>query len=581
MPTTTRFIVERNIRVPMRDGITLGTDVHRPDTTAQLPVLLERTPYDRNYVPIAGLDTVSLLEAGYVIVTQDCRGRFGSEGAFTPFVDEARDGVDAIAWCAAQPWSNGRVGMIGGSYVGATQWLPAGERPPALAAIVPHVTASDYHEGWVYQGGALQMGFALRWSLESLALPKLLSREEQGEDVADQIAELRAAVAQISRLYRHRPLRGIELLDRLAPWYDEWLAHPSRDSFWTAISPEERYGTTDVAALNTGGWYDIFVDGTLRNYAGMRRGAAGERGRNGQRLIIGPWSHATDNGIFAERHFGSLSSWGSQDVTGLHKAFFDQWLRDAPPSTEAPVRLFVMGSNQWSDETDWPPPDVQMRPWYLRGEGRANTARGDGRLSAETPGPESPDSFLYDPRDPVPTYGGATLNQGGTPGWNAGPWDQRPLEARPDVLVYTSAPVERPLTVIGNVEAVLFVSSSALDTDFTAKLVDVHPSGRAEILADGILRARYRNSLSSPEPLEPGRLEEIRIQVGATANVFLAGHRIRLDVSSSNFPRFDANTNTGGVIAEEGPNAPIPALNRVFHDAARPSRLLLPVVERD
>ena len=176
MTTISRLIVERGVHVPMRDGTTLATDVYRPDTDRRLPVLLERTPYDRSYVPIAGLDTVALVEAGYVIVSQDCRGRFGSEGRFTPFVDEAADGADAIAWCAAQPWSNGRVGMIGGSYVGATQWLPAGERPPALRAIAPYVTASDYHEGWVYQGGAFQLGFSLRWSLESLGLPRLLTR---------------------------------------------------------------------------------------------------------------------------------------------------------------------------------------------------------------------------------------------------------------------------------------------------------------------------------------------------------------------------------------------------------------------
>jgi putative CocE/NonD family hydrolase len=585
MGTTSRVIIAHDVRVAMRDGVELASDVYRLADDVPRPVLLHRTPYDRTYVPIAGLDTLALVEAGYVIVSQDCRGRFGSAGTFTPFVTEAADGVDAIAWCAGQPWSNGRVGMIGGSYVGATQWLPAGERPPALKAIAPYVTASDYHEGWVYQGGAFELGFSLRWSLESLGLPALVVRESRGEPVAADIVELRAALRNMRALYRHRPLRGMPLMARYAPWYDEWLEHPGRDAFWERISPQTRYAGTDVASLNIAGWYDIFADGTLRNFEGMRRHGATPHARAGTRLVVGPWSHSVDNGIFPERHYGSLASVDGQDPTGLHRAFFDRWLKgDQAGATSAtddpPVRLFLMGSDGWQHEAAWPPPDAEVRTWYLRGEGRANTARGDGRLAAEPPRAEEPDVYLYDPRDPVPTMGGATLNQSGTAGWNSGPWDQRPLEGRADVLVYTSPPLERPLTVIGPVEVVLFVSSSARDTDFTAKLVDVHPSGRAEILADGILRARYRRSLSAAEPLEPGRVEEIRIAVGGTANQFRAGHRIRLDISSSNFPRFDANTNTGGVIADEGPDAVVPALNRVFHDAARPSRLLLPVVDR-
>jgi putative CocE/NonD family hydrolase len=579
-PTVARYVVERNVRVPMGDGVTLATDVHRPDDGNRHPVLLERTPYDRNYVPIAGLDTLALLEAGYVIVTQDCRGRFGSEGTFTPFVDEGRDGFDAVAWCAAQPWSSGRVGMIGGSYVGATQWLAAGTAPPALGAIAPYVTASDYYEGWVYQGGAFELGFSLRWSIESLAIAKLESLPQSATTDKD-IAALKAAVRHIGRLYRTRPLRGIDLLDRFAPWYDEWLAHPSRDEFWTAISPQEHYSTTNVPALNIAGWYDIFADGTLRNVEGMRAGAGSAAGRVGQELIVGPWSHSIDNGVFPERHYGRGAGLGDQDFTGAHRAFFDRWLRDGGSGAAPSDRLFVMGADAWVEEPAWPPPDADVQSWFLRGDGRANTARGDGRLSAEPPRSEEPDAYLYDPRDPVPSMGGATLNQSGTLGWNSGPWDQRPLEARADVLVYTSAPLEQPLTIIGTVEAALFVSSSALDTDFTAKLVDVAPSGRAEIIADGVLRARYRLSFAAPEPLEPGRVEEIRIHVGATGHRFQPGHRVRLDVSSSNFPRFDANTNTGGTIASEGADAAVPALNRVFHDSNRPSRLLLPVLQRD
>ena len=350
MVTTHRLVIERNVRVPMRDGIELATDVYRPDDGGRHPVLLQRSPYDRGYIPIGGIDWIALGEAGYVVVSQDTRGRFGSAGRFMPFLDDANDGVDTIAWCAAQPWSNGLVGMIGGSYVGATQWLPAGFAPPALKAIAPNVTASDYYEGWVYQGGAFQLGFSLRWSLESLALPALLARSAAGENLDGEIAEVRDAIENIGRLYRHRPLRGIDLMRRVAPWYDEWLAHPSRDAWWEAISPQERYATTTIPALNIAGWYDIFADGTLRNFEGMRRGGGSAAGQAGE-LIVGPWSHSTDTGVFPERHFGPLSSYDGQDPTGLHRRFFDRWLRadgdaadEASPAPTDPPS----GSSSWA-----------------------------------------------------------------------------------------------------------------------------------------------------------------------------------------------------------------------------------------
>ena len=246
------------------------------------------------------------------------------------------------------------------------------------------------------------------------------------------------------------------------------------------------------------------------------------------------------------------------------------------------MRVFVLGGNEWRNEQNWPPDDAKVRTFHLHGSGRANSSSGDGRLSAEpAPAGEAADVYIYDPRDPVPTVGGATLNQSGTHGWNSGPWDQRTVEKRHDVLCFTSAPLERLVEVMGPIEAVLFVSSSARDTDFTAKLVDVHPNGRAEILVDGILRARYRESASVAKALEPGHVYEIRVFLGNIANRFGVGHRIRLDVSSSNFPRFDANTNTGGTIADQGPEAAEPAINRLFHDASHPSHLLLPIVERD
>jgi putative CocE/NonD family hydrolase len=329
-----------------------------------------------------------------------------------------------------------------------------------------------------------------------------------------------------------------------------------------------------------GGWYDLFLKGTIANYVGMKERGGSEQARALQRLVIGPWAHGPLTGWYPQRNFGVLSGKDGHDVTGLQLRWFDQLLRGEEKGLEQdkPVQIFVMGADEWRDEDDWPLPGTEYVDWYLSSDGRANTAAGDGRLSPDGPVDSPEDVYLYDPRDPAPTVGGATYLPGLFIGANAGPRDQREVERRHDVLSYTSEPLPEPLTVIGPVELVLHASSSALDTDFTAKLVDVAPDGTAHNLADGILRARYRDSLSEPVLLEPGTVYELRIDLVATANVFAAGHRIRLDVSSSNFPRFDRNTNTGGTIAEEGIDDVVQAVNRVHHTRAHPSRLVLPVI---
>jgi putative CocE/NonD family hydrolase len=297
--------------------------------------------------------------------------------------------------------------------------------------------------------------------------------------------------------------------------------------------------------------------------------------------VIGPWAHGIPTGQFAERLYGVLSSAQGVDLAGEQIRWFDHHLRGVDNGIDRapPVKVFVTGEDTWRELDDWPPPEARVVEYYLHSSGRANTRHGDGRLSTDAPGDEPEDVLRYDPDDPVPTWGGPTFLPGGMIGANAGPRDQRHIEERADVLCFTSAPLERPLTIIGPVRLRLFASSSALDTDFTAKLVDVHPDGRAESLTDGILRARYRESLSHPRLLEPGRVYELEIAVGATANTFRAGHRIRIEVSSSNFPRFDRNTNTGGDIAHETDAAVVVANNRVHHDARHPSCVLLWVVE--
>jgi uncharacterized protein len=573
--------LERGVEVGMPDGVTLVADVLRPQVSTPVPALLVRTPYGRDVGSATDpADPIRLAEAGYGVVTQDTRGRYGSGGTFRAFHDEPGDGEATIAWLAGQPWCDGRVGMLGGSYVGATQWLAAGRTPPALKAFVPYLTASDYHEGWTYQGGALQLGFVLRWTLGSLTLAHLPGRPDPDPAA---IAEVRRAWTDIATGYRARPLTVGRAIEALAPYYRDWLDHPTRDAWWTSVSPRERYGAVTAPALNIGGWYDIFVGGTVENYRGLRDRGGSAEARTGTRLIVGPWSHTNTDRTYAERMYGWGAELDALDPTALHLRFFDRWLRDVDDGLdrEPPVRLFVMGIDRWQDEADWPPPDAVATPWYLHSGGNANTAAGDGALSTTPPADEPGDAYLSDPAEPVPSLGGATLMPGGRPGWNDGPWDQAVAEARADVLCFTSARLERPLGVIGSVSLVLHASSSAPDTDFVARLVDVHPDGRAEILTEGILRARYREGLDAPRRLPHEELVELTIDVGPIANVFLTGHRVRLDIASSSFPRFDVNPQTGGEPASAGPDDLSVARNTVAHDRAHPSRLVLPVVDRD
>lgn len=575
--------VDKNVMVPMRDGVALATDVYRPAGTGTLPAIVQRTPYDKEFSALRNyaFEVMRAVQGGYACVVQDTRGRYQSQGEFDPFLDDGADGADTIAWVAAQPWCSGAVGMAGGSYFGATQWRAASERPDALKAVVPYVTAADYHEGWAYQGGAFELGFNLNWTLAFLAMGEVVRRLGAGRDAAREFQALVAAVDDNDALYRRRPLTEVPLVAQLAPYYLEWLEHPDYDDYWRKVAPKERHGQMTVPALNIGGWYDLFLGGTIANYVGMKRHGATPAARR-PRLVIGPWAHGDSFGWFAGRSYGFLSNYVALDPTALHLRWFDHHLKGIANGADAdpPVVIFVMGIDAWRDEQDWPLPDTSYTRYYLHSEGHANTTVGDGALSTAHPDGEPHDTYLYDPRNPVPTLGGATFLPGLFVAANAGPVDQRPIDGRADVLTYTTAPLERDVEVTGPIELVLFASSSASDTDFTGKLVDVHPDGRAEILTDGILRTRYRDSLSQPRSLEAGRVYELRIDLWATANVFRAGHRIRLDVSSSNFPRFDANTNTGGTIASEGPEDSVEAVNRVYHNRSHPSHLVLPIIDR-
>ena len=569
--------IDKNVMVAMRDGVLLATDVYQPEMSEPAPTLVMRLPYDKESTTqeISPLhDIFRIVRAGYVVVVQDCRGRAASEGTFTPMFQEAADGADTIAWAAGQPWSNGRIGTFGGSYVGSTQWLAAGEAPPALLAMAPAITWADLYEGMQYSGGAKAL-HGLGWSA-MMAEEELRRRAASSELPPGAEADLAALMHDAeARL----PLSDVPALRALAPYYFDWLAHPTPDAYWQDVSLSARYEQIRAPALNIGGWYDVFLWGTLQNYMGMRQRGGSALARQYQHLIIGPWTHGNFSGQYPERDFGMEASSEALDLTGIHIRWFDHWLKgsDNGIEREKPVMIFVMGIDRWRSEEDWPLPDTRYQPYYLHSKGRANTLDGDGLLALEPPGDEPPDVYLYNPMRPVPSVGGQVI----LPGANAmGPRDQRAVEARDDVLVYSTPVLDRPVEVTGPIELRLFVASSARDTDFTGKLVDVEPDGRAMILTEGILRARYRNLLTEPELLEPDTIYELRLDLWATANVFLPGHRIRLEVSSSNFPRFARNSNTGGEIASEATSDYRPAINRIFHDAAHPSRLILPIIER-
>ena len=581
MPDSTNLKMETNIAVAMRDGVTLYADIYRPDGEDLYPTILQRTPYDKtNSLTNTMLDPIRAAKAGFAVVIQDTRGRHASEGEFYAFRDDIDDGYDTVEWAAAQPWSNGKVGMYGASYVGATQWLAATSRPPHLVTIVPTVTASNYHDGWTYQGGAFELGFNMSWTLLQLTLANFKNVSTVQNVPEERRANLIHDVDNMTEGFSYLPTKDFPGLDSgLAKYYYDWLAHPDFDEYWKRLSIEEHHSEINVPALHFGGWYDIFLGGTIRNYLGMKKSGANETARNRQRLIIGPWVHGARGTTMAGQHyFGIMADAAAIDVDGVHLRWFDHWLNDANNGSvdDAPVRIFVMGDDAWRDEQEWPLARAVETKYYLHSSGKANSKHGDGSLSTVSPQSEAPDVYLYNPDNPVPTIGGALCCN---PYFAAnGAYDQNAVEERQDVLVYSTPPLEKDTEVTGPVTVTLWASTSTTDTDFTAKLVDVCEDGCARNLTDGIIRARYRDSMSNPTLLEPNRAYCYEIDLWATSNVFKAGHRIRLEVSSSNFPRFDRNTNTGNIIAEDTELRP--ALQTVFHDVQQASYISLSVVPR-
>ena len=574
-----RVVVAKDLPMRTRDGVTLYTDVYRPDTAGRFPVLVVRTPYDKSQ-EMALTEKEYFPPRGYVVVVQDTRGRFRSEGEFYPFIHEAQDGYDTIEWAAGLPWSDGNVGTVGQSYLGLVQYFAAPQQPPHLKAMSPVSGPVTYFENCVYRRGVFELGWMLAYFvfMARNTLERKGRYEQQRPLLDTYLSHPEVPLSPLKKeVYRHLPLRewGERLKDG-APYFADFLQHATDGPYWHATDLRRQLHSVNVPMLHVGSWYDAFQYDTLTLYTGLRERAMTPEARHGQKLLMGPWAHLLPYAVPTSKGTGEID-FGPEALIELHAAqlrWFDHFLKGMNTGVldEAPIRLFVMGNNRWRDEYEWPLARTRYTNLYLHSGGKANSLRGNGQLSLTTPSEEPPDRYLYDPEDPVPTRGGTTL------GLAMGVFDQTKIEEREDVLVYTGDVLTADMEVTGPVSLKLFAASSAPDTDFTAKLVDLRPDGYAQNIAEGVTRARFRESLSSPTLITPEKVYEYTVDLWATSQVFKAGHRLRLEVSSSNFPRYDRNPNTGhdfGVDAELRT-----ARQTIFHDSRYPSHLILPLIPR-
>jgi putative CocE/NonD family hydrolase len=547
-------VVDRDVMIPVRDGVRLAADIYRPKGPGKFPVVVTRTPYGKRN-PDHLYDFAGRLFAsqGYAFVVQDVRGKFASEGDYYPYVNEAKDGHDTFDWAGQQEWSTGKVGTYGFSYWGSTQWLSAPYGSKHLKAMVPIVTGQNLYRRWIYNG-IFRFNDVLFWHY---ADTHRTARDMEGIDFHEAV--------------RHLPI--VDADDAMGadiPAYNDWVRHPTPDDYWNRISVEDEVQNIRAPALLIGGWYDYYLELMFDDFNRMVRAGGTHEARKTQ-ILIGPWTHQSVS-EFEEVDFGREAAFLDQIATLVR--WYDHWLKgnDNGILDEGPVRIFVMGKNEWRMEKEWPLARTRYTPLYLHSNGAANSAGGDGLLDTQPAGREPPDRFTYDPADPVPSVGGTSIYGAAM----AGPKDQREVEERWDVLVYTTAPLDVDTEITGPVRLTLYAASSARDTDFSAKLVDVYPDGKAINLRAGMVRARFRDSFTKPSFLQEGTIYRFEINVGVTSNLFKKGHRIRLEVSSSYFPEFGRNLNTGAEIATA--SEIVKAYQTIYHDEDHPSFILLPVI---
>lgn len=539
---------ELDVKVVMRDGVRLSTNIYRPDAPGRFPALLMRSPYGNG--SSGDKEAHSFVKRGYVVVKQDTRGRNDSEGIFDAMQPEALDGYDTQQWVGGQPWCNGKIGTFGGSYVGFTQWIAAPLQSPYLVTMFPVVTFSDFHDV-VYQNGAFRLGLFGPWSFEmthpyNIPLDSIYKRSD--------------------KILMTLPLIDMDkTLGWKIPFLRDWLMHSEHDKYWERTSVGDNYPKIKASVYNVGGWYDILLKGTIDNYIKMTDSTIDPEIRRKQKLVIGPWVHSMGKPRAGELDFGDAAKYNGYE---LMLRWFDNQLKgiDNGVIEEPPVKIFVMGENRWRFENEWPLARTSYEKYYFHSKGNANTLSGDGSMDTKLSNDLEVDKFVYDPNNPVESIG------------SMGSFDQREVEAREDVLIYTTHPLKENLEVTGPVNAIVYASSSARNTDFTAKLVDVYPDGRAIRICEGIIRADHRNANEPPSNIEPGKVYQYTIDLWATSNVFMKGHRIRVEISSSNFPRFDRNLNTGNYFATD--TTIVKAEQTIYHNAEYPSCIILPVIRK-
>jgi uncharacterized protein len=539
------------IAIPMRDGLHLAADVFVPDIPGRWPTLLVRTPYNRKSSSMASYRAFS--RRGYAVVIEDVRGRNASQGVPGPISQEGPDANDTIQWIAGQTWSNGRVGMVGASYLGIVQWWAAVQDNPHLVTISPMNSGDDeYLDRFYSVGGALKLGHRLLWVAQNFRAPG-----QRPPPFGDYIFHLPLMTADVAALGTPQPI-----------WRTA-LSHPSYDAYWQNLSIRESLGRIRIPVLSMSGWFDNYAQSELDAFTTLSKQG------NVVETWIGPWTHVP-NTIFPTADFGAQAILRIRDIQA---DWFDRWLKrtDHPAHTPPSLHLFVMGVNTWREEHEWPLARTRFTPLYLTSRGHANSVNGNGVLSWQPPPRKSDvDTFTYDPKTPVPTMGGAICCDPKV--LPAGPLDQSPIEGRNDILLYTSPRLNDEVEVTGPVKASLYVSTSANDTDFTAKLVDVGPDGKPLLVCDGIQRLRYRLSLDKPVFVKRNSIYQITVDAGVTSYVFMPGHQIRIEVSSSNFPRFDRNLNTTRPNAVETKASK--AKQTVYHDRRYSSAIILPIIPK-
>ena len=570
-------LVEKNVPIRMRDGINLAADIYRPSGAGKFPVLLQRTPYNKELWPITAmtLDPIQAAAAGYAVVIQDVRGRWASEGdVFFPYRDELDDGYDGVEWASGQDYASGHVGCYGLSYMGGTAWLAAASGHAAPGAISPTTAPNDFWRNHFWRGGALNIGTLAMWAMRAIGPAALIRAKPDLAEMVPLLVKLIDDVDAFGEVLRALPLSEFEPArpgdDTFLPFFYEFLKHPVPDEWTDSMLVANRHEQVKVPSLTIAGWHDLLLASDLEHFQGMVNNGGSESARANSKLIIGPWAHASFLHVVGDVDFGFRSNGMfldlKEDLTKLQLRWFDRWLKGERNGIdeEAPVKLFIQGSNRWRDEQAWPLTRAVDTPWFL------HTEQG---LSRDAPASNMlPESYVYDPNDPCPTCGGGTLLP---PQYAPGPRDQAPILDRRDVLCHTSKPLDQDLEVTGEVSAILFAATSGRDTDWIVKLCDVHPDGKTYSVCDGILRASVRDGLTG-QLVEPNAIVRYEVSLWSTAMLFKAGNRIRVLITSSDFPRYDRNPNTGE-IAHSATRLE-PALQKIYLDGEHASHIVLPVV---